>query len=1425
MKRYRYVISMMAVALLTLSTAFPHKHRDTLGIGQTISFVENKTQWDSNIRFKAQLTNATLFFENRCFTILLSDPNNPTGKNPEVDRKRNKTYRTHAYKVHFEGAKIPEVLGKDKQDYYENYYIGSNRSKWSGRVGVYDNIAYVGLYPNIDMNVYGQKHQMKYDFVVQPGGNPDNIALRYEGIDGLSIRNGNIILKTSITDIVEVAPYAFQIVDGNEIEVDCQYILDKKQNKVSFAIGNYNKELPLVIDPTLIFSTYTGSTADNWGTTATYDIYGNTYSSGVVFAVGYPTQLGALDSTFNGNADVGIFKLNSDGDTRIYATYLGGAYADMPHSMFVNEFQELVIMGTTGSSNFPTTRNAYDTTFNGGTQISYLGLNGYTATINYFNGVDIFVSRLSADGTQLAASTYIGGTGNDGLNYKRSFSNNNYNIIFAGNDSLYCNYGDGARGELITDDLNNIYVGTCTFSNNFPVTPGCFQPNYGGRQDGVVFKLDYNLSNLLWSSYIGGSGDDAVFSIDTDKDYNLLVAGGTNSPNFVVTPNAYQTTYKGGGADCFISKISYHGTQLMSSTLYGSDSTDQAYFVRVAKNDDVYIFGQTRAYGSTMIYNANYNTPNSGQLLARFKPNLDSLEWSTVFGTGIGRPNISPTAFAVDICNKVYCAGWGRDFCGYNINGQVINWNTYGTAGMQTSLHAIQETTDGQDFYIMAMKDDASALEYATFFGELHLTAADGGGDHVDGGTSRFDKKGTLYQSVCASCNATQNFPTTSGAWDTVNRSGNCNNGIFKMNIVDDFAVAEFMIPPAGCSPDTITFQNFSRGDTYYWHFGDSTYSTDETPTHIYHQPGIYQVTLIANVGKGCWKSDTITKELVVLGNGTTTLDTIYTCRTNTVQLGMQPQAGYTYRWLSSEVSDSTIANPYITFTDSVTLALLVDNGTCVDTMLQTLLPNVIETKIIYDTLSCINPLFFTVETDDDSNIVSYQWSRYRDFSDTLNFNMSLPDISLYIDTPRYYYVRVVNRDSCEGVDSILADFNLMTLDLELIPPSCNNRCDATVEVTISNGTPDYIYVWDDVEDTSSPMLCPGPHSLVVTDSKGCMALADFVVPNTEPLELEKDIRPALCDQVCDGSITISMPYGYEGDYTILWLDNNSSDMERTNLCMGIYIVRVEYGDNCVIYDTIAVSVRNELKASKTTTPSCSDKNCDGTISIAVTDGTEPYTYAWNNGATGSYVQNLCSGIYSFVVTDAMGCQLRDTVYVKRIGTFDSIEVWADKHTVFKGEAVRLSATQIPAVSYLWTPSESVEEPYNYTTLAYPPDTTIYTLTATDTNNCKYVDTLKINSINLICGRPNLFIPNTFSPNGDGVNDKMCFSGEWITEFHIAIFSRWGEKVFETNDINECWDGTFKGERCQTGVYMYTCDIVCEDNQKGSFKGDVTIIQ
>ncbi|MBR3828073.1 MAG: hypothetical protein IKJ40_02070, partial [Bacteroidales bacterium] len=341
--------------------------RDTIGLGARILFSENKGQWDGRVLFRSTMHSSTLFVERDCFTLVVQHPDNDNLKHFPCDYTQKGRYRHHAYRINFEGSNATSVEGLDRESGCENYFIGREQSRWATGVGVFQSVLYHNLYDGIDMKVYTAANAMKYDFVVNPGADPTDIVIGYEGIDGLRIQNGDLIVKTSVADIVELKPYAYQPYGEKLVEVKASYQL--KDNKIVFKIGNYDTTRILIIDPYLHFSTYTGSTADNWGTTGCFDAYKNTYTSGVVFGTGYPTSMGAYDGTYNGNCDIGIFKFDSSGHNRLFATYLGGSLADMPHSMYVNTFDELLIFGTTGSSDFPVTPGAYDTSFNGGTSL------------------------------------------------------------------------------------------------------------------------------------------------------------------------------------------------------------------------------------------------------------------------------------------------------------------------------------------------------------------------------------------------------------------------------------------------------------------------------------------------------------------------------------------------------------------------------------------------------------------------------------------------------------------------------------------------------------------------------------------------------------------------------------------------------------------------------------------------------------------------------------------------------------------------------------------------------------------------------------------------------------------------------------------------------------------------------------------------
>ena len=1422
------IITLLSFLLLSLNVLHARNDRDTLGLGARILFSENKGQWEKQVLFRSQMHSTTLFAERDCFTFVVEHPDNPNLRHPHNavangDRKVKNgklpsSFRSHAYRLRFEGSNTDYVEGTERQHGYENYFIGRDQSRWATHVGVFQSILYHNLYNGIDLKVYAASNAMKYDFIVAPGANPSVIKLRYEGIDGLKLQNGNLIVRTSVSDIVELRPYAYQIVNGQQREVKAEYVLNReKNNTVTIRLGEYDTSQMLVIDPYLYFSTYTGSTADNWGTTGCYDSQKNTYTSGLVFSTGYPVSTGAYDGSFNGNADIGIFKFDTSGSQRLYATYLGGSNADMPHSTFVNSLDELVIFGTTGSSNFPVTYGAYDTSFNGGTALQYE--NSYS--INFPNGSDIFICRFSSDGAQLQASTYVGGSGNDGLNYRNTFT---YDEIMIGNDSLYYNYGDGARGEIITDDLNNIYVGSTTFSNDFPVTANCIQPTNHGRQEGVVFKIDYNLANMMWSTYLGGMKDDAVYSIDCDNDYNVIVTGGTNSLNFPTTAGSYHTFYSGGSADAFVTKISYYGTHMMASTLYGSIAYDQSYFVRCGKSGDVFLFGQTKAPGSTLIRNANYNTPNSGQFLARFKPNLDTLVWSTVFGDGSGSPNLSPTAFAVDICNRIYLSGWGRVFLGFSWGGTNYPWNSGGTTNLTVTSDAYQSVTDGQDFYIMSLDIDANDLVYATYFGEQHGTSSDyyNGSDHVDGGTSRFDRHGTIYQSVCASCHENDNFPVTTGAYSQHNNSNNCNNAIFRLNLTDDFPVAEFTPPPGLCAPAQITFNNTGRGTSYLWDFGDGTTSTLKNPTHTFSTPGTYNVTLVAFMPGGCRNSDTVTYPVSVIGQGRYSLDTLQTCPGTALQIGVRPTMGCSYNWVSGPVSDHTIANPMVYTTG--TFVLIISNGSCIDTVIQVVVPGEIDAHIAGDTTTCSIPS--TININAEGTDIVYQWSSRADMGDTLNADMSSGLLSYTPHDGQWLYMHVMDSRGCYKNDSILIHFYSIVDSVIVTPPLCPGGCDGTAAIIPSpQAVAPYQYNWLSgwSGDSVFNQYCAGSYTVFFRDSNGCLISTQIAITDPLPPEINDSVRHINCLESCTGRITISVVGN--STYQVLWLDDSSTTFTRENLCPGIYTVQVTDSNGCTFTKNIEVLENVDMDVTiETFSNTCSDQ-CNGTATAVASGGTGPYTYIWNSGEEGSTARNLCEGMAVVVAVDSYGCQVCDSVMINRHHSFDSIEVWADDEYVFNGNSTNLHVTEINGATYWWSPSNIINNPTSANPTATLEDSTTFVVTVTDTAGCTYSDSVHVGCVTINCGEPNLFIPNAFTPNNDGKNDELCFSGEWIDEFHIAIFTRWGEKVYESDNMAECWDGRFRDNWCMAGVYVYHCRVRCANGQVSQLKGDVTIIR
>ncbi len=1274
---------------------------------------------------------------------------------------------------------------------------------------------------------------LKYDFIINKHGNPNDIKLEITGVDKLKLKNNNIEITTSVNKIIEYKPYAYQIINGKKKQIKCKYFL--QDNIISFYFPQgYDTTKQLIIDPSLIFSTYSGSTADNWGMTATFDSYGNVYSGGIAFDVGYPTTIGAYQQNFAGGVgiggnyangcDIAIIKYTPDGTSRLWATYLGGTTGEeLPHSLVCDAFDNLLIFGTTGSNDFPVTANAYDISFNGGTSVTYDNV------ILFPNGTDIYVTKLSEDGTQLLASTYIGGSKNDGFNFRPNYANE----IMHGNDSLYYNYADGARGEVIADSKYNVYVGTCTFSDDFPTTSNAFQPTSNGKQEGIVFKFDQNLSNLIFSSYFGGTEDDAIYSIDVGVNDDVYVAGGTSSQDLFTTPNAYKHSYQGGTTDGFVAHISKFGNQIIGSTFFGSNNYDQAYFVRLDKTNNIYITGQTKATGSTLIYNAIYNTPNSGQFITKLTNSLDTIIWSTTFGTGNGKPNISITAFAVDICNRIYLSGWGREWALHDGN----TWASIeGTKNMDITPGAYQSITDGQDFYIMVMADDASYLDYSSFFGEQYTTGYSGH-DHVDGGTSRFDNKGNIYQSICASCGGFQDFPTypNPGVWSNNNNAGNCNNAVFRFSFADDFSLADFDIPPVGCAPYIVNFNNTSTGGIHYiWDFGDgSPLSNDTNPTHTYTNSGIYLVTLIASDSSSCNLADTVTKQIQVLSNSTDTIAEISICLNQAQQIGVAPNGNpnVTYEWSpSTGLSDTTVANPYANPTDTTTYVLVISNGVCGDTLYQTVnvIHNNININAFNDTTVCKGELVNLYAIANQN--ADYIWSSTNQFSDTLNSSVNDSSLTTNINNQTYLYVQAIDNEcNYTDYDSVLIDIYPINAQISNDTMIClHDTITLSAYNTIANDT--LIYSWNGssiISGANSDIatICPVQNTTYVLwyqNQHGC-SQTDTVNINVENIYFNNDsVINAKCYGDCNGEIYVNVSAGLP--YNITWSNGNTGN-SNINLCPGNYTLTVT--DNIGCNDTINLQIQQPSILDAQIT-NIVDASCNGLLSntgsasVNVSGGTPGYFYNWNTGDNSATADSLYAGNYSVTITDNNGC---DTILSVFISDQSSLEIQTQSTPALcfgdcNGTAtVNITTTTTSPYQYNWSNSQTTQTINNLCS-GY------YQVTVIDNDNCLRSDTVfvaqplqittSISNEQIICYGDSSLVtinnitggtpPYNYTWNNGSTND--------------SIYLNAGSYFVTVSDINNCSDTVLINITQPDSIYFDTTitPLACYEACNGSAK-------
>lgn len=1262
----------------------------------TPQYTENKGQWHENVLFRTESGRAIGYIDRDGFTLMMLENDFYDKLHSWVGNSAaDHIGKTHTLKMKFLGADLSQeaIPGKDAGT-TQNFFIGNNSSKWATNARSYDRVKIPEVYPNIDVQFGTNRNNLKYDFIVAPNANPDLIKIEFSGHNRLFIKNGALIAQTSVGDFTELAPFAYQFDAVGKIEkVACKFSLNGNIVTYKFPKG-YDNSRELIIDPEIAFSSFIGSTSSSFGFTASYDDDGNLYAGAVVFGAEYPIVPGAAQIDFgDGVVDCGISKFSSSGDQLLYSTYLGGWGNESPHSIVVRDNHELYILGTTSSPDFPISTGAYQSLHKGG--ITTTG-SGYT----YENGSDIFVTKLNANGTAIIASTFIGGTSNDGLGI---------------GVPLETNYGDKFRGEIVIDGAGNAYVASVTSSGNFPVVNG-YSNSLGGLVSGVVFKLSANLQNLIWSTYTGGNFSSSAVSLQLAPDNSVYFTGGTTSTVLPTTAGAYQTS-KLDGVDGYIGHISADGSQLLASTFNGTNGFDHNFFVQLDNDGFVYVVGQTT--GSYPVSNGVYSNPNSGQYIQKFSPDLTTSIWSTVVGSGDGVVDFSPSAFLVTNCYQIYISGWGG----------AIN-NTGTTFSLPVTANAFQTTTDGNDFYLMVLDADASDLVYGTYFGGNQSS------EHVDGGTSRFDKNGTVYQAVCAGCFGNSDFPTQPGVWSETNGSDLCNLGVMKFSLSSVNAIAEIDAPEIVCPGFEFDLVNQSIGaDTFLWNMGDGFTTTDEETTYSFDEPGTYTIMLYASDSQGCLSADSTSVTVEVASLPEIEVETPEPiCPGETVQLNATGTAT-SYLWSpATGLSSTTIANPVFSGVNSQEYT--VTGSTICGTATETV--NVVvgntEVSISEDEQICPGE---SVQLE-ASGGVSYLWSPATGLSAT--------DIANPVASPQEnisYEVLITTENDCEVTEQ---------MSITILPPAPTLQ--GKTEYVSCNGSAIYMNVSGAAEYSWSPAIG--------------LNFANIANPIASPFH--------------------SMTYTVTG----------------TNSC-GTDVMEVS-----VLVNEIRVSIDVDSLV-------CYQERFTLTGSGAHSYIWQPAELFINPYANPAEAILEMSSIVSVTGFDSLGCFDSES---KLLMLYPRASVSAGRDRIVNfGEGVQLESSSIYPITWESSPYLSCLEcnhPY-----AKPPENTTFYATIISPDGCVERDSVTVNI------RGNIYVPNSFTPDEDGLNDVFKAEGVDISEFKMEIFNRWGELIFVSENIDHGWNGARMGSNfyCSPDLYQYR--IIARELQGNYFElnGHVTLLR
>ncbi|HPS22836.1 MAG TPA: PKD domain-containing protein, partial [Methanoregulaceae archaeon] len=905
-----------ASASNTAPTLSDVDHEDLIA-SQPLFFIENKGQISGGVRFEVISNGGLVYFTGDGATI-------------RVIRTINDEFASSTIGFTYEGA--PEntgVYGIDPLPCRVNFMKG-DPTQWITGVRTYEAIAYPDLYPGIDLTYEGKTGAIKSSFLVKPGSDPASIKTVYTGHSGLTVApNGDLHIQTDVGILTQSVPYCYQEIDGHIVVIPASYLI-LSDDTVGFGIGDYDEGKDLIIDPEIKYSLYlrgvgfasaNGVAADiqgnayvvgvtfpevldpygsisggtdaivvkinplgtapeylnyiggkgyDAGNAIAVDTNGNAYITGSTDSVDFPV-VNAIQSANAGKNDAFVVKLNPDGSSFVYSTYVGGTGNDYGYGITLDSQNNAFITGSTESKSFPVNHGSQNTALAG--------------------NADAFIVKVNSPGTQFSYSGYYGGTLND------------------------IGYG------IDVDGTGAAYITGETFSNNFPLK-GAFQSKLGGWSDAFITKVDTAEDAIVYSTYLGGTAKDAGRAIAVDKDTYAHLTGLTESNNFPVKDAFYQAP-SSRMRSSFYTRLVPAGNALSLSTYLTGPVADEGRGIAIDTFGNVYIAGFTK---DTNLETINAFQPKFGgqsdAFVAKFVPGQKTPELLSYLG---GNGKDEGYAIAVDNNCGVYIVGLTRStdfpasvpypsaFLPKEEGGFITALKDgdccpYPKAGFTFSTNAC-------DFNVTFTDTSTDATSWAWQFG--------------DGATSSAQNPDHTYLNAGT---YTVNLTVQNVCFDGSPRNSSVSKQV-TLNPIP-VTVADFNATPTdGEAPLNVTFTDLSLNATSWaWQFGDGTNSTLRNTSHTYTAPGTYQVNLTV---VGPCNNDTESKSVTVwlcpppVANFTFSTNT---CDLNVTFTDTSTNNPTSWAWEFGDGTTSAVQSPVHTYSTAGTYAVnLTVAKTCDD--------------------------------------------------------------------------------------------------------------------------------------------------------------------------------------------------------------------------------------------------------------------------------------------------------------------------------------------------------------------------------------------------------------------------------------------------------------------------------------------------------------